>query len=203
MKKEQLSERIGNVDDRFIEEAEHIPNYAQRHRYKGIKRISAIAAVLVLMVCSFGVGAASFAKETIVEVPVEQEMIALDKIGLTVILPDEWKDKYGVEMNEDGTGCAVYVKDIHDGNGEWAGLGYLFWIGQAATDKPMTPEELYAWSPTPCTYLFSTADATYILEKHSDIQYNPSDPAESELYMSMSTQISELKFQINNPESVD
>ena len=94
MKKEQLSERIGNVDDRFIEEAEHTPNYAQRHQYKGIKRFSAIAAILVLMVCSFGVGAVSFAKETIVEIPIEQEMITLDEIGLTVILPDEWKGKY-------------------------------------------------------------------------------------------------------------
>lgn len=203
MKKEQLSQRIGNVDDRFVEEAEHIPNYAQQHLRKGIKHFSAIAAVLVLMVCSFGVGAVSFAKETIVEVPVKQETIALDKIGLTVILPDEWKGKYGVEMNEDGTGCAVYIKDIHDGNGEMAGLGYLFWIGQAATDEPMTPEEVYAWSPTPCSYLFSTAYATYILEKHSDIQYDPSNSNEAELYMSMSAQISELKFQINNPESVD
>lgn len=203
MKKEQLSQRIGNVDDKFVEEAERMPNYAQRHRHNAIRRFSAIAAVLVLMVCSFGVGAFAFAKETIVEVPVEQEMITLDEIGLTVILPDEWKGKYGVELNEDGTGCAVYIKDIHDGNGEMAGLGYLFWIGKAATDEPMTPEELEAWSPTPCIYLFSTADSTYILEKHSDIQYDPSNSAEAELYMSMSTQISDLKFQIDNPGSVD
>lgn len=203
MKKEQLSQRIGNVDDRFVEEAECMPNYAQRHRHNAIRRFSAIAAVLVLMVCSFGVGAFAFAKETIVEVPVEQEMITLDEIGLTVILPDEWKGKYGVELNEDGTGCTVYIKDIHDGNGEMAGLGYLFWIGKAATDEPMTPEELEAWAPTPCIYLFSTADSTYILEKHSDIQYDPSNSAEAELYMSMSTQISDLKFQIDNPGSVD
>ena len=48
------------------------------------------------MMCSFGVGAVSFAKETIVEVPVDQEAIPIDEIGLTVILPDEWKGKYGV-----------------------------------------------------------------------------------------------------------
>lgn len=194
MKREQSSKQIENVGDRFFEKTEH---------NNGIKQFLVIAVVLVLMMCSFGVGAVSFAKETIVEVPVDQEAIPIDEIGLTVILPDEWKGKYGVELNEDGTGCAVYVKDIHDGNGEMAGLGYLFWIGQAATDKPMTPEELYAWSPTPCNYLFSTADATYILEKHSDIQYAPSDSAEAELYMYMSNQISELKFQINNPGRVD
>ena len=213
MLKDQLSERIRNVDDRFIQEAEHVPNYARQHRQKGIRRLSALAAVILLMVSSFSVGAIVFAKETIVEVPVErekivevpfeQEKIVLDKIGLTVILPDEWKGKYGVEMNEDGTGCAVYVKDVHDGNGEMAGLGYLYWIGQASSDQPLTPEELYAWSDTPCIYLFSTADATYILEKHSDIQYDPYDPEEKELYMSMSQQLSEIKFQIDNPASVD
>ena len=46
---------------------------------------------------------------------------------------------------------------------------------------------------------FSTTDATYMLEKHSDIQYDPSDPQEAELYMSMSHQISEIKFQIDSP----
>lgn len=199
MKKEQLAERIGNIDAEFIQDAEYIPNYTKQHQKKVVRRLSVFAAVIALMVCSIGVGAVAFAKETIVEVPAEQEKIVLDKIGLTIILPDEWKGKYGVERNEDGTGCAVYVKDIHDGNGEWAGLGYLFWIGQASTDKPVTPEELYAWSPTPCIYLFSTTDATYMLEKHSDIQYDPSDPQEAELYMSMSHQISEIKFQIDSP----
>jgi hypothetical protein len=199
MKKEQLSERIGNIDDRLIQQAEHLPNYARRHRQKGIRRLSAIAAVFALMVCSFGIGAFAFAKETVVEVPVEQEKIVLDEIGLTVILPDEWKGKYGVEMNADGTGCALYVKDVHEGSGEWAGAGYLFWIGKASSDRPLTPEELYEWSAAPCIYLFSTAEDTYILEKHSDIQYNPNNPEEKELYLSMSRQIQEISFQIDNP----
>jgi len=38
-----------------------------------------------------------------------------------------------------------------------------------------------------------------MLEKHSDIQYDPSDPQEAELYMSMSHQIAEIKFQIDSP----
>ena len=156
------------------------------------------------MMCSFTVGAVAFAKETIVEVPVEQEMIVLNKIGLTIILPDEWKEKYGVEMNEDGTGCGMYVKGIHDGDGEIAGLGYLFWIGKAASDKqPLTPEELYEWSPTPCVYLFSTSDTTYILKKHSDVQYDPYDPEQKGLYMTMSQQIQDILFQIDNPTVID
>ena len=204
MKKEQLSEHIGNIDDRLVQQAEHIPNYARQHRQKGFKRFTAIVAVIALMVCSFTVGAVAFAKETIVEVPIEEETIVLEKIGLTIVLPNEWEGKYGIEINEDGTGCAVYVKDIHDGNGEMSGLGYLFWIGIAQSDKqPLTPEELYEWSPTPCIYLFSTADATYILEKHSDVQYDPSNPEETELYMTMSQQIQDISFKIDNPAAID
>ena len=67
----------------------------------------------------------------------------------------------------------------------------------------MTPEELYEWSPTPCIYLFSTADATYILEKHSDVQYDPSNPEETELYMTMSQQIQDISFKIDNPAAID
>lgn len=204
MKKERLSERIGNLDDGLVQQAEHIPNYARQHRQKGIRRLSSLAAVVVLMVCSFAVGAAAFAKETIVEVPIAQETVVLDEIGLTVILPDAWKGKYGVEMNEDGTGCAIYAKAIHDGDGEMAGLGYLFWIGKASSDKqPLTPEELYEWSPTPCVYLFSTAGATYVLEKHSDVQYDPNDPEQKELYMTMSRQMQEISFKIDNPATID
>ena len=103
MKKEQLAERIGNIDAEFIQDAEHIQNYTKQHQKKVVRRLSVFAAVIALMVCSIGVGAVAFAKETIVEVPAEQEKIVLDKIGLTIILPDEWKGKYGVERNEDGT----------------------------------------------------------------------------------------------------
>ena len=62
MKKEQLSEHIGNIDDRLVQQAEHIPNYARQHRQKSFKRFTAIVAVIALMVCSFTVGAVAFAK---------------------------------------------------------------------------------------------------------------------------------------------
>ena len=164
-----------------------------------IALLLALFMVVALVGCSDGTP-----NGTSAEVPIEEETIALEKIGLTVVLPNEWEGKYGIELNEDGTGCAVYVKDIHDGNGEMSGLGYLFWIGLAQSDKqPLTPEELYEWSPTPCIYLFSTADATYILEKHSDVQYDPSNPEETELYMTMSQQIQDISFKIDNPAAID
>lgn len=194
MNQEQFSRRIGNIDDKLVQQAERIPHYGRQRRQKWLRRFSAAAAVVALMVCSGAVGAIAFGKENIVEVPVEPETITLADIGLTLILPDEWKGQYGVEMNEDGTGCAVYVKSIHDDSGPWAGEGYLFWIGAASSDGPLTPEELYAWSPTPCLYLFSTADRTYILEKHSDVQYDPNDPEQAALYTAMSQQIQDIVF---------
>lgn len=99
MNKKQLSEHIGNIDDRLVEQAENIPNYRQLHHRQTIRRFLTAAATFVLMACSFSVGAFAFARETVVEVPVEQETIKLEEINLTLILPDDWKGKYSVETN--------------------------------------------------------------------------------------------------------
>lgn len=72
MNKKQLSEHIGNIDDRLVEQAENIPNYRQLHHRQIIKHFLTIAAAFVLMVCSFSAGAFAFACEIVVEVPVEQ-----------------------------------------------------------------------------------------------------------------------------------
>ena len=61
MKKEQLAERIGNIDAEFIQDAEHIQNYTKQHQKKVVRRLSVFAAVIALMVCSIGVGAVAFA----------------------------------------------------------------------------------------------------------------------------------------------
>ena len=96
MNKKQLSEHIGNIDDRLVQQAERISNYAAQHRQKRIRQFLAAAAALLLMVSSFSVGAIAFAHEIIIEVPVEQENVVLEEIGLTLILPDSWKGKYEV-----------------------------------------------------------------------------------------------------------
>lgn len=196
MNERQFSDRIGNVDDRLVQQAEQTPNYGQAHRKRGIRQLVALAATIALMACSFTVGAMAFARETIVEVPVEQETVSLDEVGLTLILPDSWKDKYGVEISEDGTSCAVYVKSIHDSSTDWAGQGYLFWVSKSY-DEPMTPEELYDQSPVPCIYIFSTVEGTYSLNKASDVQYPP-DTEQAEEYLQMAQEIQSIRFVADN-----
>lgn len=54
------------------------------------------------MVCSFCVGAFAFARETVVEVPIEQETLTIEELGLTLILPDSWKGRYALMQDELG-----------------------------------------------------------------------------------------------------
>lgn len=207
MTSKQLSDRIGNIDDRLVQQAEQSPNNGSQSQIqkretfimcqkKRIRSLIAVAAVIALMACSFCVGAAAYAKEVVVEVPMEQETITLEEIGLTLILPDSWKDKYGVELSADGTSCAVYVKSIHDGSGDWAGQGYLFWVCKAF-NEPMTPEELYDQSPVPCIYIFSTVEGTYSLNKASDVQYPPDTEWEEE-YLQMAQEVQSIRFVADN-----
>ena len=41
MNKKQLSEHIGNIDDKLVQQAEQIPNYVMRNRKKRIKQLLA------------------------------------------------------------------------------------------------------------------------------------------------------------------
>ena len=106
MNKKQLSEHIGNIDDKLVQQAEQIPNYVMRNRKKRIKQLLATAAVLIIMFSSFSVGAMAFSRKIIVEVPVAQEIIELEGINLSLILPDSWKGQYVVEKN--GQNYIVY-----------------------------------------------------------------------------------------------
>ena len=96
MNSRKMAERIGNVDDRLVQQAQNIPNYGAKRRNKLMRRLSLCAAALLLMVCSFAAGTAVSAKEPqkTVEGP---ETVFLEEIGLTLILPDAWKDGYAVE----------------------------------------------------------------------------------------------------------
>lgn len=195
MTPEQFSHRIGNVDDQLLRQAEQFEGGARR-RPGGMRRALLLAAVVALMVCSFAVGAFAFSTETVVEVPVAQETITLDALGLTLILPDDWKDQYGVELDEDGMGANVYVKSIHDGAGDWAGGGYLFYI-RKAYNEVMTPEELEEISPVAFRYLFARADGTYLLIYASDVQYDPADAAQTALYTAMARQIADIRVVVD------
>ena len=200
MKKEQLSKHIGNIDDRLVQQAEHIPNYARLHRQKVFKRFSAIAAVIALMVCSFTVGTVAFAKETVVEVPAEQETIEIEEIGLTLLLPDSWKGKYAFEQVNDFKEYHVYnpaIREAMGGNSETLlSGGMLFYI--KLWDEQLTKEQVDAggeWSFARCEYIMTTKNGTYLLYYASDVQFTPETMTE---YRQMASEISDIRFAVGN-----
>ena len=86
MNEKQFSDRIGNVNDKLIRQAEQIPNYRRGHRRRSIRQLATIAAVIALMVCSFSVGALAFAEKIYVEK--SQESIDISDFGISLILTD-------------------------------------------------------------------------------------------------------------------
>lgn len=134
MNKKQFSEHIGNIDDRLIAQADQIPVSTVLRRHKRVRQFLTTAAVLVLMVSSFRVGAMAYEREIIVEVPVEQETLELEGIDLTLILPDSWKDQYAVEKN--GENFVVYIPQIKEKKAGFDGI--LFTIvcyGESMTEE--------------------------------------------------------------------
>lgn len=163
--------------------------YAVQVRNGGLRYLLTVSVMLALMAASFTVGALAFSRE----VPAEQETIELPGIGLTLILPDSWRGRYGVEMNEDGSVCGVYVKMVHEAD---EAVGYLFWVGQAY-DEPLTPAELEERSAIPCRYLFSTANATYSINYASDVEYDPEDPEETQEYLQLWREKEQIRFLVD------
>ena len=104
MNEKQFSDRIGNVNDKLVQQAEQTPNYGREHRKRGIRQLVAIAATIALMVCSFTVGALAFAEETIVEVPVEQETITIEEIGWILVSKEILSFKIP---------CAPHTRSVH------------------------------------------------------------------------------------------
>ena len=115
MNQKQLSDRIGNIDDRLVQAAGRGQEQSGHRRRpgRGFRRFGVIAAVVALMVCSFSLGAFAFAREVTVEVPVEQETLEIGDLGLTLILPDHWKGRYALERTEGG-GYSVYNPGIRE-----------------------------------------------------------------------------------------
>lgn len=202
MNSRKMAERIGNVDDRLVQQAQDIPNYGAKRRNKLMRRLSLCAAALLLMVCSFAAGTAVSAKEPqkTVEGP---ETVFLEEIGLTLILPDAWKDGYAVEVSEmeGGYSYAFYDSTIHGQGGEWSDFGALFFIG-AYGDRPMTAEELEKENvfdgAIPYRYLFSNRNTNYILIDVTDVQWDPSNPETEQHYFKLTESIPEIRFVLDN-----
>ena len=200
MNEKQLSDRIGNVNDKLVQQAEQTPNYGREHRKRSIRQLVAIAATIALMVCSFTVGALAFAKETIVEVPVEQETITIEEIGLTLILPDSWKGKYAFERDDTFKEYHVYnpaIREAIGGDSETLlSGGMLFYL--KLWDEQLTKEQVDAggeWDYARCRYIMTTKDGTYLLYYASDVQFTQETMDE---YRQMESEISDIRFVVDN-----
>ncbi len=199
MNKKQLSEHIGNINDRLVEQAEKIPNYRQLHHRQTIRRFITAAAAFVLMACSFSTGALVFAREKVVEVPIEQETAVFEEINLTLIFPNKWKDKYSVE--KDGQNYIIYHtqirEDVSAGIDAFDG-GVLFYI--VCYEESMTPEQFIekGYDFVKYRYLFSTSDKTYILCYPGDVQWNPENSEQETEYLGMEEEIKDIKFVVDN-----
>lgn len=200
----QLSEHIGNIDDRIVELASNVPNYARRRRARAAKRFAGLAAALAIAVGgAFGLGATVFAQEVEVqvEVPVEQETITLGDSGVTLVLPDSWKGKYAVEEVESQGSCCykVYNPEFRENAGGVA--GYLFYIdfyeGVYATQAEV--EGRYsAWQAmTRVDFVACTREGTYVIQYPSDVQINPFGDDEPE-YRQMEREISQIRVILDN-----
>lgn len=111
MRAEQLSQRIGNVEEALLEEAANFPLPGQNGKRKWLRRAGAIAAALMLMAGSFSAGALVWAKEPeTVTIVKEPEAVEVGDTGISLILPESWAGKYGVrtENLEDGGIIEVY-----------------------------------------------------------------------------------------------
>lgn len=208
MNEKQFSDRIGNVNDKLIQQAEQTPSYGREHRKRSIRQLAAIAATVALMACSFTAGALGFAKETIVEVPEKQEVVELADIGVTMILPESWEGKY--EVVEDifvpyqSAMWEFCVKSVYDAKTPADGADDLFYRGTLLTvfqcaDYSMSTEEFEETGLSGIgRYLFATKDATYAVIYASDVQVDPKNAELTEEWNFMEQATKEIRFVIAN-----
>lgn len=222
-----LDERLEKLYLRLEQAESEKDGQPGRRKMFTTARVAALAAVLALCLASMALGALAFSTERVteveVEVPVEQEVIVLEDIGISLILPDGWRDRYVITPQKSGSGCHVYVKMIYD----WCvdvgeidpelgeldpGFGHLFSVTHCS-DTPMTPEEFYGWMGHTSTYLLSTEDGTYCAGYPSDVQY-PLEPiypprvaeqttpeqvaAMAEEYLAMEQEIADIQIVLNH-----
>ena len=202
MNDRQLADRIGNIDDGLIQHAQELPEHKKSRLSERARRWAAVAAVVVLMSASFSVGALAFSKETIVEVevPAEQETLELTDIGITLILPEDWKGRYGVETRNDH--YSVYSTKVRDAFCRESGLedegGMLFYIlkwNQQLTEKEWR-NPYGDWNYAQNRYIMATKDGTYLLYYASDVQYTPEMEDE---YWQMRDEIDQIRFVVDGP----
>ena len=187
MNPKKLSDRFENSDNRLVQQAQQIPNYAQHHQKMRLRNWAAIAACFALMACSFCIGAFAFARARVVEVPIEQESITI------------WKVRCALEQSEFSKVYQVYNPAIRKalmGGDEGQTGGVLFYI--RCWDEQLTKEQVDAggeWDYALCQYIMTTKDGTYLLYYASDVQCTPETMEE---YRQMESEIGDIRFVVDN-----
>ena len=150
------------------------------------------------MACSGAVGALAFSRETVTEVPAQQETVELAGIGVTVLLPDSWVGKYEVVQDSflpyNSAMWEFCAKSVYEDGTFYRGS--LFTVFQYA-DYSMSAEE-FAQSGLAGIgqYLFATEDATYAVMYAGDVQYDPDNAAQQEAWYALSQTVQEVRFVI-------
>lgn len=184
-----LARYMGDIDETLLRETEQpIRRRGRRQRWQ---RALAVAAIVVLMACSCAVGALAFPRET------GPETVALDDIGLTLILPEDWRGRWAVEKIGGGA-WAIYSPEIREAFGgspeepESGGMLCYVWLWR---DCWWTADEVAEgdgeWNFAGNRYIMTTEEGTYFLYYASDVQFPPEKEAE---YRRMEQGISQLRF---------
>ncbi len=204
MNERQLAERIGNIDDGLIQQAESYRITTKQRRMKALKRAAACAAVLVLAVGSFMLGRVAEADRTVRPNPLGIGMVHLDEIGLVLLLPeswggsdwDDWENVFGVESRQDGS-YSIYSREIRracmesdDNDFIWGGV--LFSI--VKRPGQMTEQQVAAEGKD-CKYIAATRSGTYILYYPEDVQYTPET---QEKYLQLKSGIQDIQFVVGD-----
>lgn len=203
MKTEQLSRRIGNIDERLIWEAEEIPNYRKCQRRAKIRRACSYAAMIFVVITCVTLGAMVFANDETAKIFADQEIVTLEHIGVTLILPESWKGRYAVEEVTYGK-YEVYSTEVRkayaDAYGSDAAGGLLFYI--LRYDEQLTAEEVSdpsgdgPWNFAAHRYIMTTSEGTYLLYYASDVEFVPGTESE-EIYYEMEREAHDIRFVID------
>lgn len=192
MKPKDLADRLGNIDEELIIQAETGAGFNRRRPARGLRRAIAIAAAVALMACSFAVGAIAFQPEpeTIyLEIEKQLEKIDVGDSGISLILPDSWADKYDYTVAENGS-IGVYHLAARE---VWPEAGFLFWVERLDATMPVDYEY-----PQPGYTIATTDECTYVLFRSSDIQYPPDNKEVADEYLELSNSIMNIQVLLSD-----
>ena len=201
MKREQLSDRIGNIEDRLVEQAENAPNFGRQQLNRTIRRIVSIAAVVAISMVSFAIGALAINKnpetifvENTVYVEKEQEIIVFGNSGISLILPDWWEGRYEYEIYDSGVnadGKFINLVVYHTATRERLeyDAGILFGISFTDELRPLD----YIW-PSPGFTIAISESGAYVFGYPSDVQFDMDDPVSMAEFEKLSADIKNIEI---------